>query len=215
MNLPHEPSAPSGVTPSTDPWQWRGNAVSPDGNGTGRAARDDGRLAQARTAEGAPRPPLRREDYAHIPGWGSDLDRAQRPAVPMERMPPRLETVPARLQQPPSVEVLHSIERPGVTLVFGTTVPPRGVSGAMRRAAFRYSENDLRHWLVLLAADRVQVAEGLLDDLAHGHIPRIYAEMGGRAELRHNPAGAARKALVLAALAGTAWIWWQRQRRQR
>jgi hypothetical protein len=29
-------------------------------------------------------------DHAHIQGWGADLDRKQRPAVPMERTPPRL-----------------------------------------------------------------------------------------------------------------------------
>jgi hypothetical protein len=45
---------------------------------------------------------------------------------------------------------LHSIERPGLTPVFGTTVPTSGVSGAMREMAFRFSESDLRHWLLLL-----------------------------------------------------------------
>lgn len=28
---------------------------------------------------------------ADIPGWGSDLDHAMRPAVPMERTPPRID----------------------------------------------------------------------------------------------------------------------------
>ncbi|MFL6591257.1 MAG: hypothetical protein ACJ8GK_00935 [Luteimonas sp.] len=105
-------------------------------------------------------------DRSDIPGWGADLDRANRPAVPMERMPPRLEGVhwdePA--QQAATVEVLHSIERPGITPVFGTSAPPRGLSGWMRRRAFRRSENDLRHWMMLLAADRVNVVEGLFSD---------------------------------------------------
>jgi len=211
-----------GLTPATDPAQERSSAPSqgPRGRGDrGRQGHDHGAphegLAEPRTADGVPRPPLRREDYAHIAGWGADLDRSLRPAVPMERMPPRLDRVPARQQQPLNVEVLHSNERPGITPVFGSTVPPRGLSGGMRRLAFRFSENDVRHWLTLLAADRVQVVEGLLSDLAHGHVPNVYAEMGGRAELKYNPAGAARKAVFLVALAGIGYGLWRLSRRRR
>lgn len=37
-------------------------------------------------------PPEERQamQRADIPGWGADLDHANRPAYPMERMPPRL-----------------------------------------------------------------------------------------------------------------------------
>ena len=105
-------------------------------------------------------------DRSSILGWGADLDRADRPAVPMERMPPRLEG--ARLAEPTqqtlTVEVLHSVEKPGITPVFGTSNPPRGLSGWMRRRAFRRSESDIRHWMMLLAADRVDVVEGLFGD---------------------------------------------------
>lgn len=160
------------------------------------------------------RPGVNAASYAHIKGWGSDGPRERRPAVPMERTPPRLEVQPAPpAQQPVDVEVLHSTERPGITPIFGSPLPPRGLSGVMRRAAFRHSENDLRHWLMLLAADRVDMVEGLVSDLAHGHVPRIYQEMGGRAELRHNPAGAARKAAGLVVVAGLAW--WFLSRRER
>ena len=74
-----------------------------------------------------------------VSGWGADLDPADRPAVPMERTPPRLEGVHWHEpeQQPVTVEVLHSTERPGLTPVFGTVQPPSGVSGMMRRAATR------------------------------------------------------------------------------
>lgn len=105
--------------------------------------------------------------FAHIPGWGADLPRENRPAVPMERTPPRLE-VPwsdPPPQQPMTVEVLRSVERPEHSRTFGTRLPPKGLSGVMRRAAFRRSENDLRHWLMLVAADRVNVVEGLCQDL--------------------------------------------------
>jgi hypothetical protein len=148
-----------------------------------------------------------------IPGWGADLDHAHRPAYPKERTPPRLNKVPALVSQAQTVEILHSNERPGLTPVFGTTVPPSGLSGMLRRAAFRFSENDLRHWLILLAADRVNVGEGLLDDLAHGHLPNIFKEMGGPAEFRHNRAGAIRKAAVATAAAGLAIYLVRRRRR--
>ncbi|RYZ13061.1 MAG: hypothetical protein EOO24_01255 [Comamonadaceae bacterium] len=136
--------------------------------------------------------------HAHIHGWGADLDRKNRPAVPMERTPPRLPNgMPDRpAQQHVHVEVLHSTERPGITPIFGSTYPPSGLNGRLRRLAFRFSENDIRHWLVLLFADRVQMGEALVDDLAHGRVPNLYAEMGGPAEVRHNPVGAAGKAAL-------------------
>ena len=108
-----------------------------------------------------------RDDFRRgdIEGWGADLDPQNRPAVPRERMPARLD-VPwdQPEQQSVKVEILHSTERPGITPVFGTACPPTGLSGALRRRAFEHSENDLRHWLMLMAADRVNVVEGLLGD---------------------------------------------------
>ena len=155
--------------------------------------------------------------HSQIKGWGSDLDHAKRPAYPRERTPPRLEGIhwDQPEQQPRNVEILCSTERPGITPVFGTPQPPRGVSGSVRRIAFRYSENDLRHWMLLLLADRINVGEGLIDDLSRGHVPRIYAEMGGRAELKHNPMGAARKALTVVAVSGLLYLWLKPRRRTR
>lgn len=153
---------------------------------------------------------------ADIAGWGADLDHANRPGYPMER-PPRLDVEPVTPlpRQPEDPRVFHSIERTGLTPVFGTTCPPRGISGFLRRRAFRYSENDLRHWLVLLFADRVDMVEGIASDLARGHVPNLYREMGGPAELRHNPRGAAKKALVLAAVAGLGYWAWRRSSSRR
>lgn len=151
-----------------------------------------------------------------IPGWGADLDPARRPAVPMARTPPRLEHEPPPLTHQTNrglVKVFHSTERPGLTPVYGTSTPPSGFSGLIRGAAFRYSENDLRHWLMLLFADRVNVVEGILDDLAHGHVPNVFAEMGARAEWRHNRAGFVRKALIASAAIGLAVYLVQRRRR--
>ena len=156
-----------------------------------------------------------RSRVSHIPGWGADLEKSQRPAVPMERRPPRLPgaPIPRPARQAPDPNVLHSTERPGLTPVFGTTAPLRGMSGGIRRWAFRYSENDLRHWLMLLVADRIDVVEGLFADIGKGHLPNLPAEMGWRAEVRHNPAGAARKVAVVAVAAGVLWWWYRRDRR--
>src|SRR5688572_26782649 len=149
-----------------------------------------------------------------IQGWGADLDPKMRPAVPMERTPPRLDNVhwkaPARQAQ--TVKVYHSTERPGLTPVFGTSAPPSGVSGMIRGAAFRFSENDLRHWLMLLFADRVNVVEGILDDLAHGHVPNFFTEMGGPAEWKHNRQGFIRKAFIAGAVVGV--LYYANQRRK-
>lgn len=148
-------------------------------------------------------------------GWGADLPLENRPAVPMERKPARLEGVHWKHpeQQVQHVHVLHSVERPGITPIFGTSVPPSGLSGLLRGVAFRYSENDLRHWLLLLGADRLNVGEGLVDDLLSGRVPNVPAEMGLRAEWQHNPRGAVRK--VGLAVGALALLWWMGRRRRR
>jgi hypothetical protein len=168
---------------------------------------DHGHLQQhASQGHVAPRRPSRQE-LQHINGWGADLDRKNRPGVPMERTPPRFINQPEGdpVQQQEKVEVLVSTERPGITQVFGTVQPPSGLSGMIRRLAFKSSENDLRHWLLLLLADRVNVVEGVVDDLAHGHVPNVLGEMGIKAELKHNPAGLAKKALITTAVVGATW----------
>jgi hypothetical protein len=150
-----------------------------------------------------------------IQGWGADLDPAARPAVPKERTPQRfvdaywddIEPQPSR-----GVKVFHSTERPGLTPVYGTAQPPSGVSGVIRHAAFHFSENDLRHWLMLMFADRVNMVEGIIEDLAHGHVPNIFAEMGGPAEWKYNRAGFVRKALIASAAVGLL-VYFARRRR--
>jgi hypothetical protein len=145
-----------------------------------------------------------KRDLSHIQGWGADLDHANRPAYPMERTPPRLDNVHWDVpeQQPVNIKVHHSIERPDITPVFGTSTPPTGWSGKIRDFAFTLSENDIRHWLLLLFADRVNVVEGIGQDLREGHIPNVLSEMGIRAELKHNPVGLAAKVLVVGGVIG-------------
>jgi hypothetical protein len=162
-----------------------------------------------------PRRPTR-EQLTHIQGWGADLDRKNRPGVPMERTPPRFihaHEGPIE-QQREDVEVLVSTERPGITPLFGTAQPPKGLSGMIRRAAFKLSENDIRHWLMLLVADRVNMVEGIGEDLARGHIPNVFAEMGIKAELKHNPAGLVKKAAITTAVVGGLWYLMSRRSRR-
>lgn len=157
------------------------------------------------------------ESHAHIVGWGADKDPNDRPAFPKERTPPRFINAHWEQpeQQPMTVEVLKSTERPDITPVFGTSTPPSGLSGMIRRFAFRYSENDVRRWMTLLFADRVNMVEGLVDDLAHGHVPNVLGEMGWRSELKHNPRGAAKKAATVIAVAGVGvWLWSRRRDRR-
>jgi hypothetical protein len=146
--------------------------------------------------------------HAHIIGWGADLDHENRPAYPMERKPSRLDVAHVHQpeQQARTVEILISNERPSITPVFGTTLPPAGLSGRIRRTAFKFSENDIRHWMLLLFADRVNMVEGLGSDLMHGHIPNIFAEMGARAEFKHNRQAAVSKTVTAAAVLGVAGV---------
>lgn len=161
--------------------------------------------------EGRQKPPP-----SGIQGWGADLDPAARPAVPMERTPPRFiqPHYEQPEQQPVTVKVFHSTERPGLTPVFGTSAPPSGVSGLIRKGAYRFSENDLRRWLMLLFADRVNVVEGIIEDLAHGHVPNLFTEMGGPAEWRYNRKGFIRKAVIAGAVLGVMLYLNERRRRR-
>jgi hypothetical protein len=138
-------------------------------------------------------------NYKDIKGWGVDADPLDVPAYPMKRRTEndnkgRIWERP--VQQPAVVEILKSNERPNLTAVFGTSVPPSGLSGKIRRYAFKYSESSYGHWLPLLAADRINMIEGIVDDIRKGIVPNIFAELGGKAELKHNPKGLARKIAV-------------------
>jgi hypothetical protein len=95
---------------------------------------------------------------ARIPGWGVDLDPKDRPSVPRERFDPNLSGAHWDFpeKQPEKWPRERSIEHKFLTPVFGTSCPPKGVSGMMRKYAYRrFSEGRAAHWLILVAADRV------------------------------------------------------------
>ncbi len=101
---------------------------------------------------------------AGAPPDAADLDPEVRPGVPMEAPPERMEDAG---RAPPASQRGRDdrLERAGLdraTPVFGTAQPPRGLSGRMRRLAYRVPEHRARHWMLLLAADRVDVAEDRL-----------------------------------------------------
>ena len=104
---------------------------------------------------------------------GIDATRDRRPGVPMETIPPH--PVGAAHWREPERQadpgwVLKRESLPELTPVFGTSIPPRGISGAMRRAAYRIPDHHTSHWLVLLLADRV-------DALEHGSMRWVPASL--------------------------------------
>lgn len=96
---------------------------------------------------------MQRQD---IEGRGVDLDPRHRPGVPMEQAPhPRPGAQMPIEAQRSDYPVLKHRGRRGMPPVFGTAVPPRGLSGLLRRLAYHYPDHWARHWMVLLVADRV------------------------------------------------------------
>jgi hypothetical protein len=123
-----------------------------------------------------------------IPGWGADLDPADRPSFPREALVD--DRTGAHWDFPEAQPELYprerSIEHGILPPVFGTTCPPRGLSGAIRRLSYRrYSEARAAHWLLLLAADRVDVAESRVTDALRGRPDNLVAETGVHAEVTH------------------------------
>ncbi|HEX8189796.1 MAG TPA: hypothetical protein VF586_15680 [Pyrinomonadaceae bacterium] len=146
-------------------------------------------------------------DPSQVKGWGVDADRGNDPTYPMKRRNDGEHegySWERPAQQPADVEVLHSNERPNLSAAFGTSTPPAGLSGVIRRFAFKYSESSYGHWLPLMLADRVGVVEGYLEDLARGHVPNVFAERGWKAEWKHNRTSLMTRVAVGAVLASAA-----------
>jgi hypothetical protein len=143
---------------------------------------------------------------ARIPGWGVDLNPKDRPSVPRERFDPDLSGAHWDFpeKQPEKWPRERSIEHKFLTPVFGTSCAPKGVSGMMRKYAYRrFSEGRAAHWLILMAADRVDslgshfqslltlrpdnpiTETGVLSEFTHHGIA---SRMGKkRADLAHQP----------------------------
>jgi hypothetical protein len=117
------------------------------------------------------KPPLAEssdELRARIPGWGADLDPADRPSVPRERFDPSFSGAHWEYpeEQPEKWPRERSVEHTQLPPVFGTTCPPKGLSGAIRKYAYaKYSEGQSAHWLLLMAGDRVDTVESAMRSL--------------------------------------------------
>lgn len=130
-----------------------------------------------------------KDKFQHIKGWGIDADPENEPTYPIKHYTgddhKRLNWE-RPVQQEFSQEILMSIERPSRSAVVGETVPPKGLSGLLRRYAFKHSESEYGHWLPLLLADRINEWEGIFEDIVSGKIPNVFAEKGGKAAWTHN-----------------------------
>lgn len=112
-----------------------------------------------------------------IPGWGIDMPEERRVGVPREAELSPYDNgahwaEPERQQT--DVEILKSVDRPDLTPVFGSTYPPKGLSGIIRRYSYSVHENQRRHWLTLILADRIDVVESLFTDFVFG--PQHYKD---------------------------------------
>lgn len=138
----------------------------------------------------AEHPPTGNSDElrARIPGWGVDLDPKDRPSVPRLKFDPGATGAhwdfPER--QPQKRPRERSIEHEMLTPVFGTSTPPSGLSGVVRRFAYRYSEARAAHWLLLLGADRINAIESHLASFATLRPDNPITQTGIRSEWTHN-----------------------------
>ena len=133
-------------------------------------------------------PPSRDELRARIPGWGVDLDPADRPSHPKLQYPAETGAhweFPDR--QPEKVPRERSIEHAMLTPVFGTAQPRKGLAGAIRTYAYeRFSEGRAAHWLLLVAADRVDAIEAHVASFATTRPDNPITETGVKGELTHD-----------------------------
>jgi hypothetical protein len=137
-------------------------------------------------------PPSREELRARIPGWGADLDPADRPSNHRLAYAPDSTGAhwdfPERQSEKRPRE--RSVEHAFVTPVFGTAQPLKGLSGAIRRFSYaRYSEGRVGHWMLLILADRVDAWEEHLKSFATGHPDNPITETGVTAEFTHSGLG--------------------------
>jgi hypothetical protein len=91
----------------------------------------------------------------------ADADPRRRPGVPMEHAPKPAGN--SHWVSPPkqveNTEILKEPSRRAMSATFGSANPPKGLSGVIRRAAYRIPDYEAKRWLMLIFADRVDVLE--------------------------------------------------------
>jgi hypothetical protein len=134
--------------------------------------------------------PTADELRARIPGWGADLDPADRPSFPREQ--PGIHTgahwdLPEQ-QNHDGGRREKSVEHERLTPVYGTAQPLRGLAGRIRRLAYdRYSEGQTAHWLLLVVGDRVDAASAHLRSIASKRPDDPVTLTGVLGERGHHP----------------------------
>jgi hypothetical protein len=83
-------------------------------------------------------------DMQSIPGWGVDRDPGKRPGYPLEQ------------------ERHIGFDTVGGVPPYTDTIPFKGLSGILRRAAYRWPDWKPRRWLTLMMADRIDALEAKL-----------------------------------------------------
>jgi hypothetical protein len=149
------------------------------------------------------------KDNPNIKGWGVDADPKNDPTYPMQNRKEGSLKYERRgqKQQPVQQEVLHSNERPNISAVYGLGPEPSGLSGKLRRFAFEHGEGEFSHWIPLILADRINVFEGIIQDIKHGKFPNIIKEKGWPAQWKYDKKGLITKLAIYAAItAGTIWL---------
>jgi hypothetical protein len=97
------------------------------------------------------------------PRYAVDAARSLRPGVPREHG--AVADPGSHWERPAQQRDLSALSRSGLraaTPVFGTSAPPHGLSGAIRRLAYRVPEHRASRWALLLLGDRVDVVESRL-----------------------------------------------------
>ncbi|HYH08798.1 MAG TPA: hypothetical protein VEK11_17220 [Thermoanaerobaculia bacterium] len=138
-------------------------------------------------------------DYKTVNGWGVDVEyQAKYP----KELPSDVFTARGNVDywQVPQDKVHLSIEHPNLTPVFGVSSAPGGLSGLLRDYAYNFGEGANRHWLTLLAADRVDILENLIGDIFRGRPDNYVREKGWSAKLKYEP-GRNKRMMILGAIA--------------
>ena len=158
-------------------------------------------MTQSDKAQAAAEKVYPRIDPTTVVGWGVDADPDNDPTWPIRDRSGDCgpdTTWDRPTVQVSGVEILQSVEYLVRPAVVGQSTPPSGLSGSLRRIAFRFSESQWGHWLLLMFADRINSIEGLFDDIRQGTIPNPLVESGFVPRRNARPA-----AWVTVAVAGT------------
>jgi hypothetical protein len=177
------------ATPYPEERKWHESPKS-----TKRALGDDPAPAPSHTKSNVP------ANYRDVRGWGVDLNT--RPMFPRE-LPSDVTTVRGEVRdwQVPTMKVHMSVEQPNLTPVFGTSCPPKGLSGLLRDYAYQFGEGANRHWMTLVLADRVDMVESMVVDLFRGRGDNYIAEKAWSAKWKYADTAQRRRYATMAAAA--------------